>query len=106
MRDEHLRLWLCTEKWEEHPNLGNWGEVVAIIQVAFRGGELMSPYACHTVVIISKGEGTKCRGFSLVEVFWKAISCIIDHWILSYIQFHDALHRFHAGRLTGTATLE
>ena len=42
----------------------------------------------------------------MVEFLWKAISVIINHRILSSIQFHDTLHGFCAGRGTGTATLE
>ena len=38
-----------------------------------------------------------------MEVLWKTISVIIN---LSSIQFHDYLHGFRAGRITGTATLE
>ena len=58
------------------------------------------------VVMISKGGGTDFRRIFLVEVLWKAISGIINFRILSSIQFYDALHGFHLGRVTGTATLE
>ena len=59
-----------------------------------------------TVAIIPKGGGIKFRGIDLVEVLWKAISGIINLQMSSYIQFHDALHFFCAGRGTGTTTLE
>ena len=41
-----------------------------------------------------------------MEVLCKAISGIIHRRILSYIQSHDALYGFRAGRGTGTATLK
>ena len=78
MRDKHLRLWLCAEKQEEHPNLGNWENVIAIIHAALRGGELAAPCAWQTVVMITKGGGNDFRGIGLVEVLWKAISGIIN----------------------------
>ena len=58
------------------------------------------------VVMIPNGGGTDFREIGLVEVLWKETSGIINRRILSSIQFHDALHGFHAGRGTGTATLE
>ena len=75
MRAKHLRMWLRTATQEEHPDPGNWDKSIAIIQAAFRGGELAAPCACHTVVMIPKGRGTNFRGIVLVEVLWKAISC-------------------------------
>ena len=53
-----------------------------------------------------KGGGNDFRGIGLMEVLWKAISGIINRRLSSSIQFHDALHGFCAGRVTGTATLE
>ena len=41
-----------------------------------------------------------------MEFLWKAISAIINRRLSSSIQFHDILRRFHAGRVTGTSTLE
>ena len=58
------------------------------------------------VVMIPKGGGTNFGDIGLVEVLWKAISAIINLWISSSIQFHDALHGFCAGKGTRTATLE
>ena len=106
MRVEHLRLWLCVAKREEHPDPGNWEKVVAIIQEDFRGGELTAPCAWQTVVMIPKGGGTNFRGVVLVEVLWKVISVIINCPISSFIHFHDTLHGFCVGGGTGTATLE
>ena len=56
--------------------------------------------------MIYKGVSTDFIGIGLVEVLWKAISGIINFRILSFIQLHDALHVFHKGTGTGTATLE
>ena len=58
------------------------------------------------MVMVSKGGGTNFWGIVLLEVLWKSISSITNCRLLYSIQFHDALHRFHAGRGTGTATLE
>ena len=71
-----------------------------------RGGVLTAPCAWQMVGMILEGGVTDFRGIGLVEVLWKAISGIINCQILSSIQFHDALHGFFAGRVTGTATLE
>ena len=56
--------------------------------------------------MIPKGGGTDFRGIGLVEVLCKAISGIINLQISSSIQFHDALHGFHAGIGKGTTNLE
>ena len=40
MRAEHLRLWFCAAKQEEHPDPGNWEKVAAIIQSSSRGVKL------------------------------------------------------------------
>ena len=106
MRSGQLRRCLCVEKREEHSDPGNWDKVAAMIKVAFRGGELALPCVWQMVVMITKGGGNNFRGIELVEVPWKEISSIINHRILSSIQFHDALHGFSAGRGTWTATLE
>ena len=56
--------------------------------------------------MVPKGGGTNIIWIGLVEVMWKAISVIINRWIFSSVQCHDALHGFHAGIGTGTATLK
>ena len=56
--------------------------------------------------MIPKGVGTNFRGLVLVEGLWKVIYGIFNRWILSSVQFHDALHSFCAGIVTVTATLE
>ena len=42
----------------------------------------------------------------MVEVLWKSISGIINLRLSSSVHIYDVLHGFHAGRGTGTATLE
>ena len=56
--------------------------------------------------MILKGGGIYFWGIGLVEVLWKAISGIINHRLLSSIQFYDVLCEFCAGRGMGTSTLK
>ena len=105
MRAKHLKMWLRTARQEEEPNPGNWEKVVAIIQAAFRGEEMVASCDLQMVVIIPKGGGTDFIGIDLVEILRKAISGIINRWISYSIQFRDALHGFRAGRGTETTTL-
>ena len=37
---------------------------------------------------------------------WKVVAVILNCWLTDSITYHDFLHRFQAGRGTGTATLE
>ena len=106
MRSKHFRMWNCATKWEKNPDPGNWEKVIAIIQTTFRGGEIAALCAFQMVVMIPKGGDTNFRVIGLVEVLWKAISAIINRRLSSSIQFHDIMRRFHAGRVTGTSTLE
>ena len=78
MRDEHLSMWLQMATQEEHPDPGNWENVVAIIHAYFRGGEIAVPCDCQTVEMIPKGGGTDFKGIGLVEVMWKTIPGIIN----------------------------
>ena len=106
MRAEHLKMRFRAATRTEDPDPGNWENVVSVIQAYFRGVELTVLCEWYTVVVIPKGKGTNFRGIGLVEVLWKSISGIINFRILSSIQFHDAVHGFHAGRGTGTTTLK
>ena len=56
--------------------------------------------------MIPKGGVTNFHGIDLLEVLWKAIYGIINHRLLSSIQFYDVIYGFCTGRETGTATLE
>ena len=57
------------------------------------------------MVLILKG-GVGYRGIGLVELIWKAVAVILNRLFTAAIAYHDSLHRFWAGRGTGTATLE
>ena len=96
---------LCGEEGGT-PWPGIWEKIFAIIQATFRGWEIAAPCTWKTVVMIPKRGGTNFRGIGLIEVLWKAISGIINLRLFLSIQFHDALHGFHAVRGTGNATLK
>ena len=57
------------------------------------------------MVLIPKGK-KDYRSIGFVEVMWKVVAEILNHCLTAYITFHDFLHRFRAGRRTGTSTLE
>ena len=57
------------------------------------------------VVMTPKGI-QEYRGIDLVEVMWKVVAAILHRRITSSIAYHDFLHGFRLGRVTGTATLE
>ena len=76
-----------------------------IIQLEFTTRELVTGCTWATIDLLSKGKG-EYSGIGLVEVFWKAISFIIDRLLADYINFQNILHGFRAQRGTWTATLE
>ena len=76
-----------------------------MIQTAFREGELAEETTWQAVVLIPKGE-KDYRGIGLLEVMWKVVAVIINRRFTSSIAYHDALHGFRAGSVTGTATLK
>ena len=51
---------------EEYRDPGKWNKVVAIIQAAFRGGELAASCAWQMVVMTPKEGGTNFIGIDLV----------------------------------------
>ena len=57
------------------------------------------------LVLISKGGGDFWR-VVLVEVLWKTVTVIPNRNLTMDIGFHDTLHGFQAGQVTGTASLE
>ena len=57
------------------------------------------------VVLIPKGEKDYHR-IGPVEVTWKVVAAILNRRLTASITYHNFLHRFRAGRGTGTATLE
>ena len=106
MNTEHLRMWYHADKQEEESNLGNWEKVITLIHAAFRGVELAALCAWKMVMMIPNEGGTNLRGIGLVEVLWKAIYGITNCWLLSFIQFHNVLYSFHAGRGTRNTTIK
>ena len=44
------------------------------------------------------------RGIGLVEKMWKVVAAILNRRLTASVIFHGFLHRFWAGRGTGTAT--
>ena len=76
-----------------------------LIQTAFREGELAEEATWQAVILIRKGK-QDYRGIGLVEVMWKVVAAILNRRLTASITYHDFLHRFWAGRDTGTATLK
>ena len=55
--------------------------------------------------MIPKGKGGYC-GIGLMELMWELVAEILNLRLTSSITYHDFLHGFRAGCVTGTATLE
>ena len=76
-----------------------------LVQTASWEGDLAEESTWKAVVLIPKGKGDY-RGIGLVEVMWKVVAVILNRRFTSSITFHDVLHGFRVGHITGTATLE
>ena len=83
----------------------NWGRVVDIVQTAFMEGRLVEENMWQAVVLTPKGE-MEYRVIGLVEVMWKLVASVLNRQLTASITFHEFLHGFWAGHVTGTATLE
>ena len=57
------------------------------------------------MVLIPKGGG-EYFGIGLVEVVWKAVAVIINHFLPASNTYHDYLNGFQLDCGTGTATTE
>ena len=57
------------------------------------------------MVLIPKGK-KEFRGIGLVEVMLKVVAAILNRRLTASMNFHDLLHGFRAGHVTGTATLK
>ena len=57
------------------------------------------------MVLLHKGGKEYCD-IGLLEVMWKVVAAILNRRLVASITFHNFLHCFRAGRVTGTATLE
>ena len=55
--------------------------------------------------MIPKGK-SYFQGIVIVEVLWKLAASLLNLRLTSAITYHDALHRFRAGRGTGTSALK
>ena len=94
------------ERWGKMPaEVSNWERVVDLVQTSFGEGQLVEENTWKVVVLIPKGK-RHYRGIGLVKVVWKVVAEILNSQLTASITFHDFLHRFWAGRGTGTATLE
>ena len=128
MRSEHLKGWLAAARKKEkeeaeagkettdstkggevtettYTEASNWAMVVELVQKSFREGQLAAEATWQAMVLLTKGGKYYC-GIGLVEVMWKVVAAILNRRLAASITFHDFLHRFWAGRGTGTATLE
>ena len=66
---------------------------------------LVEKCAWQTVVLIPKGGGD-FRSIGLVKLIWKTVTLTLNRRLTASIQFHDKIHRFRTGRVTGTTSLE
>ena len=83
----------------------NWERVVDIVQTVFGEGRIEYKNIWKEVFLIPKGGKDYC-GIDLVDFMWKVVAAILNRRLTASITFHDFLHRFRAGRGTGTATLD
>ena len=106
MRAEYLRQWFIDATQDNIPDSTNWQKVFAIVQAEFRNGVMSEESICQTVAVIPRGASRDFREIGLVKVLWKYFTSLLNRRLASFIKFHDVLHRFCAGRGTGTASLE
>ena len=59
----------------------------------------------QTVVLIPKWKGG-FQSIGFVKVFWKAVTRLLNRWLMEAISYHNSLHGFWAGEWTGTAALK
>ena len=83
-----------------------WKKLVAIVQEAFRNGELPIALGRGILVLIPKSTPGQFRGIALLEVMYKLVSAICNRRMQRGIEFDDAIHGFRRGRGTGTAIME
>ena len=82
----------------------NWDRVVNLIHTVFGEGRLAEEATWKAVVMLPKGGNDYC-GVGLMELMWKLVAAILNRRLTASIAFHNFLHRFWAGRGTGTSTL-
>ena len=94
IRVEHLRHWLHEATRDNTPDSTNWKKVVSIVQAEFRNGTLAEESTWQTVLMISRVARGDFRGIGLVKVLWKAVTSLLNCWLVEAINFHDVLHGF------------
>ena len=77
-----------------------------ILQETFRYRKPAKECMCHKLLLILKGASRDFRRCSLVEVLWNIVIILPNLRLMTSIKLHDVLHRFQAGRGTGTAALD
>ena len=71
--------------------LTNWEKMVALTRADFVGRRLADESMWQMVVLIPKGKW-QCRSRGLVKVVWKVVAVIINHRLISPINYHNFLH--------------
>ena len=94
IRAEHLRQWLHEATRDNALDSTNWQKFVYIVQEEFCNGTLAEESTWQTVVLIPKGSSGDFRGIGLVRVLWKAVTSLLNCWLVEAINFHDVLHGF------------
>ena len=79
--------------------------LVEIVQHMWRTGEILQELGWTVLDLITKGT-TYTRRIGLLDTLCMVVEALIDTCLRAIIQFHDVLHRFRAGKGTGTAIME
>ena len=80
-------------------------KLVDLIQFMLENGSIPTELGCNVLVLTPKGN-VDTWGIGLLEFIWKVVEAVIDTQIKISVQYHDAFHRFHAGRKTETLIME
>ena len=89
----------------EMMEMSHWQKVAVLVQAEFQEGRLAEEATRQAVVLIPEGGGDY-HGIDLVEVVRKVVTLIINRCFTTSISFHNFLHGFRTGCVTGTASLE
>ena len=79
--------------------------LVDIVQHIWCTGDIPQELVWTVMVLIPKGT-TDTKDIGLLDTLWKVVEVIINICLRASLQMHDVLHRFRAGRGTGTAIME
>ena len=83
--------------------MSNLDKVLSLVREYLGEGLLVEEAMWQAVVLIPKGKGVY-HDIVLVKVMWKVVAAILNFRLTASITYHKLLHRFWAGRGTGTAT--